>query len=148
MSKIELVKAIVRYTPATIYKQKFICGTKKNEDSRRYLLMQKAEDHNPQNIGKWECAGGILKPGETSRKAIERELTEELPGLEYRIFKKLPTIRNCAVYLIDAASLNVHLSREHSDYRWLKAEDVQKQDLVAYAYLLLEFFNNPKKYLD
>jgi hypothetical protein len=44
--------------------------------------------------------------------------------------------------------MNVKLSGEHSDYRWLKASDIKNMPLVLYADLLLEFFNNPEKYLN
>ena len=160
MPKIDLVKAIVRYRTSVNRTQPFLYGTGKTENSTRYLLLQKAEDANPENIGKWECSGGLIDPGETSRQAIEKEVKEETslkPDLEFRIVKQLPTITmkdkeydsHCDVYLIDTASMDVKLDpKEHSDYRWVKAEDVKNQDLVLYAGLLLEFFNNPKKYLD
>jgi hypothetical protein len=38
--------------------------------------------------------------------------------------------------------------KEHLDYAWMKSTDVKNMNLVLYASLLLEFFNNPKKYLD
>jgi 8-oxo-dGTP pyrophosphatase MutT (NUDIX family) len=145
MPKIDLVKAIVRYKSPFTHDKKFVYGKKNDGDSTRYLLLQKAEDANLENIGKWECVGGFIEKGETSIMTIERELKEET-GLELKCFKKLPTIRNCDVYLIDASSNTVRLSDEHSDYRWVKARDVQKMELVAHADLLLEFFNNPDKY--
>jgi len=156
MQKINLVKAIVRYRSSATWNQKFVHGTRNKEDSTRYLLLQKSDDmFFPENIGRWECSGGLIDPGETSRQAIEKEVKEET-GLAFRIVKQLPTITmkdkeydsHCDVYLIDAASMDVKLSSEHSDYRWVKAEDIKNQDLVLYAGLLLEFFNNPKKYLD
>jgi len=146
MPKIDLVRAIIRYNPIN-FSRNFVQGAPSKNQSARYLLLQKAKDANPENNGKWECAGGAVERGETSEQAITREVKEET-GLEFRLVKKLPTIRNCDIYLIDAASMNINLSPEHSDYRWMKAGDIQKQDLVAYADLLLEFFNNPEKYLD
>jgi 8-oxo-dGTP diphosphatase len=118
----------------------------------RYLLLQKAEDSFfPQNIGKWECVGGFIDKGETPERAIMKELEEET-NLEGRIVKQLPTLESdksiCYVYLVDAASNNVKISSEHSDYRWMRAEDVKNQDLVLYADLLLEFFNNAERYLN
>ena len=155
MQKLNLVKAIVRHRTSVVWTQKFLYGTGRKEDSSRYLLLQKAKDTNSENIGKWECPGGRIKPKETSIEAITREMTEET-DLTFRVVKQLPTKTargekydsHCDVYLIDVASMNVKLSTEHSDYRWMKAEDIQKQNLVLYADLLLEFFNNPKKYLD
>lgn len=151
MQKINLVKAIVRYRSSVSPAQRFVYGDGKRENSTRYLLLRKAKDPNPKNNGKWECSGGLIDPGESSRETIEREVKEET-GLAFRVVKQLPTLESdksvCDVYLIDASSMDVILSSEHSDYQWFKAEDVQKQDLVAYADLLLEFFNNPEKYFN
>ncbi len=145
MQKIKLVKALIRYN-----------RYKSANESARYLLLQKAEDKFfPENIRKWECSGGLIKPGETSKDAIIREVKRET-GLDFKIVKQLPTLRmtdkkydsHCDVYLIEATSNNIKLSEEHLDYKWMKAEDIKNMNLVLYANLLLEFFNNPEKYLD
>jgi 8-oxo-dGTP diphosphatase len=134
--KIRLTKALIRYND-------------------KYLLLQKSRDkYFPENVGKWECSGGLVEKGETSRQAILREAKRET-GLEFKVVKKLPTLRQtdkaydskCDVYLIEAKSGNVKICDEHTDYKWVKAEEVRNVDLVLYASLLLEFFNNPKKYL-
>jgi len=137
MQKIRLVKALVRY-------------------DGKYLLLKKAEDKFfLENIGKWESIGGVVEKKESSRIAIKREIKQET-GLECKIVKQLPTITmkdkqydsHCDVYLVNGISNNVKLSSEHSDYRWVNAEEVKNMPLVLYASLLLEFFNNPKKYLN
>jgi 8-oxo-dGTP diphosphatase len=136
VTKIRLVKALVRYND-------------------KYLLLKKSRDkYFPENIGKWECSGGLVNKRETSRQAILREVKRET-GLEIKVIKKLPTLRQtdkaydskCDVYLIDVKSEDVKLSDEHTKYQWTKAGEVKNMDLVLYASLLLEFFNNPKKYL-
>jgi 8-oxo-dGTP diphosphatase len=136
VTKIRLVKALVRHND-------------------KYLLLKKSRDkYFPENIGKWECSGGLINKGETSRQAILREVKRET-GLEIKVIKKLPTLRQtdnfydskCDVYLIDVGSEDVNLSDEHTKYQWAKAGEVKNMDLVLYASLLLEFFNNPKKYL-
>jgi len=135
VTKLRLVKAIVRH-------------------NNEYLLLKKEKDEFfPENIGRWECTGGLMKKGQTSRKRIIDKLKAET-GLDYKKIKKLPTLRmtskdydsKCDVYLIDVNLKEIQLSDEHSDYKWIKAEDVKNMDLVLYANLLLEFFNNPKKY--
>ena len=133
VTEIRLVKAIVRHND-------------------KYLLLKKAKDEFfPENIGKWECSGGLIKVD--SKKTILNKLNVET-GLESKKIKQLPTLRmtdehydsKCDVYLIDVDSEKVILSDEHSDYKWVKAKKVKNMDLVLYANLLLEFFNNPKKY--
>jgi 8-oxo-dGTP diphosphatase len=135
--KIRLVKALVRHND-------------------KYLLLKKSRDkYFPEHVGKWECSGGLVENEETSRQAILREVKRET-GLEIKVVKKLPTLRQtdkdydskCDVYLIEAKSDNVKICDEHTDYKWLNAEEVRNVDLVLYASLLLEFFNNPKKYLE
>ncbi|MEK6913173.1 MAG: NUDIX domain-containing protein [Nanoarchaeota archaeon] len=137
VTKIRLVKALVRH-------------------NGRYLLLKKARDkYFPENIGKWECSGGMIEEGETSRKTILREVKRET-GLEIKIVKKLPTLRmidkaydsKCDVYLIDVNSEEVSISDEHTEYRWVRANGVKEIPLVLYANLLLEFFNNEGKYLN
>jgi len=155
MQKINLVKAIVRYIPS-FWVRDFVQGNPNRNNSGRYLLLKKAKDKFfPENIRKWELVGGVIKPGETSRKTIERELEEETGlkiGLNARIVKQLPTLNSeksvCEVYFIETSSMKIKRSDEHSDYIWKKAAEVKDMDLVLYADLFLEFFNNPEKYLD
>ena len=137
VTKLKLVKALVRF-------------------NGKYLLLKKARDRFfPENIGKWECSGGLIEEGETSRKTIIRKKKKET-GLDIKKIKKLPTIRmtdksydsKCEVYLVDVSSEAVSISDEHSEYQWIKADEVKNTPFVLYASLLLEFFNNPNKYLD
>jgi len=137
ITKLRLVKALVRH-------------------NGKYLLLKKSRDkYFPENVGKWECSGGLIEKGETSRQTILREVRKET-GLEIKVIKKLPTLRQtdkfydsrCDVYLIDVNSEDIKLSDEHTEYQWLRADEVRNVQLVLYASLLLEFFNNPKKYLE
>jgi ADP-ribose pyrophosphatase YjhB (NUDIX family) len=135
MLKIILVKGIVKFKD-------------------KYLFLKKQETSLSENIGKWECSGGVLNKNENPKKALLRELFEET-GLKGKITKTLPTIQikdkksdsYCHVYLIKVKTNKVKLSREHSSYKWLKASQVKNLPLVLYASLLLEYFNNEKKYL-
>jgi 8-oxo-dGTP diphosphatase len=137
VTKIRLVKALVRH-------------------NGKYLLLKKSRDkYFPENIGKWECSGGLVNQRETSRQAILREVKRETK-LDIKRVKKLPTLRQidkdydskCDVYLIDTNSNEVSISDEHTEYQWIRAEEVKNMQLVLYASLLLEFFNNEGKYLN
>ncbi len=158
MKKISIAKAIVKYRPSPNGRD-FVQGNlTRNNASSRYLLLQKASDKfYPENIEKWEFVGGRINSGETSRRTIERELEEETGlkmGTNARIVKQLPTLTmkdekyesTCDVYFVETSSMEVRLSKEHKDYIWKRAEEVRDMDLVLYADLLLEFFNNPEKY--
>ncbi len=141
MQTLHLVKAIIEHT---------------GRNGKRYLLLQKANDKFfPENIGKWECSGGLIKEGENSEEAITREVKEET-GLDFKIVKQLPHLSTkdenydsqCDVYLIKTEANKVKINtKEHLSYKWVKAKNVKKMNLVLYAGLLLEFFNNSEKYL-
>jgi 8-oxo-dGTP diphosphatase len=136
VTKIRLVKVLVRY-------------------NGRYLLLKKSRDkYFPENVGKWECSGGLIEKDETSRQTAIRELKRET-GLDAKKVKKLPTIRmtdkfydsKCEIYLIDVNSEAISISDEHTEYKWVKAIEVKEMPLILYASLLLEFFDNEDKYL-
>lgn len=121
----------------------------------RYLLLKKAKDIVPENIGKWECPGGKIDRDEDPEKAVLREVEEET-GLKCEIIKELPFLHKrdkkyeslCHVYLIQAPSDKVKLSPEHSEYKWVRPEEVKDMPLVLFAELLLEYFGHAEKYLE
>ena len=137
VKKIRIVKALVRF-------------------KNKYLLLKKFKDaFFQENIGKWECPGGQITKDEDPKKTILREVKEET-GLDCRIIKELPSLRmtdknydsHCKIYLLEAPSSKVMLSPEHSKYKWLYSQKIKNTSLVLYASLLLEYFNNPEKYLN
>ena len=118
------------------------------------MLKKAIDQYLPGNIGKWECPGGAIE-NETPEKCVLRETKEET-GLECKIIRELPTLSveskkyssNCRVYLLEAPSDEVTLSEEHSEKKWVFPGDVKTFALSKFAGLLLEYFNNPKEYLD
>jgi 8-oxo-dGTP pyrophosphatase MutT (NUDIX family) len=137
MVKLRLVKALVR------------CGGE-------YLVLRKAQDrYFPDNINGWECPGGIIDEFENPEEAILRKTKEET-GLDVQLKKELAWIRMtnendslCGVYLLESPEQEeVILSPEHSNHLWVYPNEVKNMNLVRYASLLLEFFNNPERYLE
>ena len=121
----------------------------------KYLLLKKAKDILPENNGKWECTGGRIKEGEKPENVMLREAKRET-GLNCKIIKELPFISmkdenydsNCYVFLLEADSEQVKLSEDHSEFYWVTPEKVKEMELVKFANLLLEYFNNPEMYLE
>ena len=136
MPKIYLTKAIVKF-------------------NNKFLFLRKVKDILPENNGKWECPGGKIDKNEEPEKVVLREVKEET-GLKCEIVKELPLLHDirkgydstCHVFLLKSHSDKVRLSLEHSEYKWLKAEEVKNIPLVLFADLLLKYFNNSKTYLD
>lgn len=134
--KLELTKCLVRHK-----------GT--------YLLLRKTNDLFPTNNGKWECPGTLLHEGETPRIAAERAIKEET-GLTVRLIKELPYLHqrsadmdsHCHIYLYETNSNEVTLGPDHDAYEWIAPLEIKNKELVRFAGLLLEYFNNPQLYLN
>ena len=84
-----------------------------------------------------------------------REIFEET-RLKCEIIKELPLLEKetdiykskCYVYLVESASNKVTLSEEHTEFKWVDTYEVKKFDLALGASSLLEYFNNPVRYLN
>ncbi len=102
-------------------------------ESRCYLLLRRSDDKD-YAPGKWECVTGRVDQGEGFEDAVRREVHEEL-GREVRIacligtthfYRGVPEPENELVGVIYLCTLtephNIHISQEHSGYRWLPAD--------------------------
>ncbi len=137
VKEINIAKALVRY-------------------KGKYLMLKKADDaYFQENIGKWECPGGKIE-NESAEECTLRETLEET-GLVCKVIKELPSLQmtdenydsHCKVYLLEAPEENITLNKkEHTEYQWIEPEKVKNLELALYVSLLLEYFNNPKRYLD
>ena len=113
----------------------------------RYLLLKKAKDIVAENVGKWEVPGGKIIVGEKPEETIIREIKEET-RLNCKIVNELSLlekelngfISRCNVFLLEADADKVVLSDEHSEFRWVKPEEVKEMELVLFADLLLDYF--------
>lgn len=84
----------------------------------------------------WDFPKGKIEHGETAEDAAKREVTEEtgisdveimpdfLQKVQYIIYKEgKPVHKDVLMYLAQAPSPKVDLSREHSGFEWLNYDD-------------------------
>ncbi len=126
---------------------KFLISRGIVENNGKFLVLKKANDFISENIGKWECPGGKIVDGETPQGTVLRELKEET-NITGEIVKELPKIyiktenaeSTCFVFLIKANDKKVELSNEHSEFKWIKPKEFKNLDLVKFADLLINYF--------
>ena len=106
--------------------------------TQRYLLLRRSP-HKDVGAGVWECVTGRVDQGEGFEDALHREVREEV-GLPVQIdfiigtshFYRGATIPDnellgvtycCSIVSAATEPPAIHLSAEHSEYRWLTAEE-------------------------
>lgn len=96
-------------------------------------------------FGKWEFPGGKVEFGETEEHAIEREIFEEFE-LYIRADKYL--INNICEYPTKTVDLKLYKCtyingkiklHDHSEYRWVKPEELLNYDLASADVPLAEY---------
>ena len=101
------------------------------DDAHRVLAVRcPAHKHG----GGWEFPGGKIEPGELARDAVAREISEEL-GVQISVGELLHTVEweypafhlSMQCYVCRMRGGNLQL-REHTDARWLTADDLQNVD--------------------
>ncbi len=102
----------------------------------RYLLLKRAQEKDYAG-GVWECVTGRVDQGEGFEEAVHREVNEEIGvpvQVEFLIgtthfFRGDPIPENELIGVVFACTLanneQIRLSVEHSEYRWVSAEEVE-----------------------
>lgn len=99
----------------------------------------------PELAGRWELPGGQVEPGESEVAGLRRECREEL-GADVEILRRfgpdLPlgsrAARVLRVYLCELASGSPEpVAREHSELRWVAADQLHALDWLEADRVLL-----------
>jgi len=106
------------------------------DNDGKFLLLRRSLNSKG-NPGKWEPPGGKIDQGETFETALMREIEEET-GLTASIQHVAGTSESelskvKIVHLILEGKLEsgqVHISEEHSEFEWIKPEELNNFDLA------------------
>ena len=106
-----------------------VCCVVKNDS--RFLIVQRSE--NERRAGLWEFPLGRVEKNESLLGAAKRELEEETgikpTSISFRGVNKRvegETYKLIFGFLVEPASVNVRLSEEHQDYKWVTAKEIVK----------------------
>lgn len=97
------------------------------------FLVVKRNENDDLYPGAWEFPGGHLEDGETLKNGLKRELMEEIGFIEdfnpiiIHYFDEVKEKNNELIHNleidfivnVDKSKVNVKLSEEHSDYKWV-----------------------------
>ena len=122
----------------------------------KFLLVKikNEEGWYAKNLGIWELPGGTLEERETLGESLKRETSEEIGDIEYNIldliyFKEYnpPTGHKIAlIYLAEYTGGELRLSEEHSKFRWVSPEEVEKSN--EYKQWVKSSLKKAKEYLE
>ena len=95
-------------------------------------LIMKRVRTSTDGLGYWELPGGGLEYGETPHEALKREVREET-GLKIKIIKPIYTFTAIREdyqtvgigFLAIPEDDHVHISEEHTDYKWVNEEELK-----------------------
>ncbi len=114
------------------------------------VLIAKRSAGDPNVFGKWEFPGGKVKENESEKHAIEREIKEEFE-MDIKANKFL--INNICEYPTKTIDLRLyeceyisgefHL-HDHSEYKFVKKEEILKYDLCPADIPLAEYVKEMK----
>ncbi|MFB6180958.1 MAG: NUDIX domain-containing protein [Candidatus Nanohalobium sp.] len=107
-----------------------------NTEKEKFLALKRAEERDV-NPGKWDFPSGKIERNEKPREAALRELEEETK-LKGEIIRKGKSFTaktedgNFRVhpFLTKVEDKRPETSREHSQYKWVKPEDLEKLETV------------------
>jgi mutator protein MutT len=114
-------------------------------DKKEILFTRRAMDDDFMP-GYWDLPGGGTEPGENIEDGLYREIFEEC-GIEIEVIKEVgaseylmgDTRRLETVFLCKPLSLNINLSPEHTEFKWLKYTEIGQIEISDYIKKLLSF---------
>jgi 8-oxo-dGTP diphosphatase len=106
-----------------------------NEEGKLLMLQRNTSDGSES----WDLPGGLVDPGEKNKKALKREVKEELGIDGINIEKKLNTwqflrskdnqIVAVQNYLVEIPHSDFELSNEHLSYKWINISELRNYSI-------------------
>jgi 8-oxo-dGTP diphosphatase len=115
-----------------------VIGVVKLDDEEDYILLLKRNPRRRTSPNKWQTPSGFIKEGESAEEAVLREVKEET-ALEGTIKKSGSTFEVVdewarwiiVPFLIIVKSDKVVIdTREHSEFRWVRVDEVSSFECV------------------
>jgi 8-oxo-dGTP diphosphatase len=111
---------------------------KLDDEEEDYILLLKRHARRRTSPNKWQTPSGFMKEGESAEEAILREVKEEtsLEGTIKKSGRAFEVVDEWArwiivPFLILAKSDKVVIdTREHSEFRWVRVDDVSSFECV------------------
>lgn len=105
------------------------------QDGESFLIVKRSQENS--SSGEWAFPGGKIEEGETASEAALRELDEET-GLSGEIVDQGSSyidrgeLGYWRIYPIHVeASGDVELDHEHSEFKWLKLDELEEHDTMG-----------------
>ncbi len=130
------IDRLVDRTDASADKEAALAVTRR-ASSEEYLLLRRAP-HKERYPDRWSFPTGVMEAGETAREAALRELREET-GLDGRVVRAASPYEDVHddgrvvvhPFLVEVEGTAVSLDDEHTEYRWVAAEQVAAFETVG-----------------
>jgi len=111
-------------------------------DPEGRTLLLKRHESSKFAPNKWGFPGGKIEEGETASEAARRE-TEEETSLVVMGLKDLGRFQFVRAYLATDYEGDVMIDHEHTDWAWVRNDDLGKYDLAPNV---LEIYDRALKY--
>ena len=118
-----------------------LTGILKDKDE---LLIVKRSENDDLYPGAWEFPGGHLEKGETLKEGLARELKEEIgfnidfnpiithyhDEVKNKNNKIIHDLEIDFIIKVNKSDINIILSKEHTDYKWVKIDSNLLDDYI------------------
>ncbi len=93
-------------------------------------LLLKRSNYMKKYAGEWDLPGGHVQEEESIEDGLRREVEEET-GLKIKAPKQLSSDGRMHYYRADADDSDIELSDEHTEHKFVSAEDLEEMEIPS-----------------